>query len=164
MDNASRRDVYKRQIALLPNIASGFCAVLLVQNRVCVFSVDVLDLSLIHIWSEPCHHPKYFGLPQSSLPHRLRAEPPPRGGQGLSLIHISAYMGAVTFMPQVLAVVGMVVGLVLQLKYALHQVVAHTARRLPGLALDPVSYTHLEARLEAQHDWFLENAGLEINI
>jgi hypothetical protein len=22
----------------------------------------------------------------------------------------------------------------------------------------------LEARLEAQHDWFLENAGLEINI
>ena len=32
--------------------------------------------------SEPCHHPKYFGLPRSSLPHRLRAEPPPRGGQG----------------------------------------------------------------------------------
>ena len=44
-------DVYKRQtfrfsriIALLPNIASGFCAVLLVQNWVCVFSVDVLDV------------------------------------------------------------------------------------------------------------------------
>ena len=32
--------------------------------------------------SGPCHHPKYFGLPRSSLPHRLRAEPPPRGGQG----------------------------------------------------------------------------------
>ena len=24
---------------------------------------------------EPCHSPKYFGLPQGSLPHRLRAEP-----------------------------------------------------------------------------------------
>ena len=30
---------------------------------------------------EPCHNPKYFGQPYSSLPHRLRAEPPPRGGQ-----------------------------------------------------------------------------------
>ena len=34
---------------------------------------------------EPCHSPKYFGQPYSSLPHRLRAEPPPRrGGQGVS--------------------------------------------------------------------------------
>ena len=31
---------------------------------------------------EPCHSPKYFGQPYSSLPHRLRAEPPRRGGQG----------------------------------------------------------------------------------
>ena len=31
---------------------------------------------------EPCHSPKYFGQPHSSLPHRLRAEPPRRGGQG----------------------------------------------------------------------------------
>jgi len=29
-----------------------------------------------------------------------------------------------------------------------------------GVAADDT----LEARLEAQHDWFLENAGLEINI
>ena len=29
---------------------------------------------------EPCHSPKYFGQPYSSLPHRLRAEPPRRGG------------------------------------------------------------------------------------
>ena len=27
-------------------------------------------------------NPKYFGQPHSSLPHRLRAEPPRRGGQG----------------------------------------------------------------------------------
>ncbi len=33
---------------------------------------------------EPCHSPKYFGQPYSSLPHRLRAEPPRRGGQGVS--------------------------------------------------------------------------------
>ena len=33
---------------------------------------------------EPCHSPKYFGQPFSSLPHRLRAEPPRRGGQGVS--------------------------------------------------------------------------------
>ena len=33
---------------------------------------------------EPCHSPKYFGQPHSSLPHRLRAEPPHRGGQGVS--------------------------------------------------------------------------------
>ena len=33
---------------------------------------------------EPCHSPKYFGQPYSSLPHRLRAEPPRRGGQGLN--------------------------------------------------------------------------------
>ena len=33
---------------------------------------------------EPCHSPKYFGQPHSSLPHRLRAEPPRRGGQGVS--------------------------------------------------------------------------------
>ena len=32
---------------------------------------------------EPCHSPKYFGQPHSSLPHRLRAEPPRRGGQGV---------------------------------------------------------------------------------
>ena len=32
---------------------------------------------------EPCHSPKYFGQPYSSLPHRLRAEPPRRGGQGV---------------------------------------------------------------------------------
>ena len=31
---------------------------------------------------EPCHGPKYFGQSYSSLPHRLRAEPPRRGGQG----------------------------------------------------------------------------------
>ena len=31
---------------------------------------------------EPCRSPKYFGQPHSSLPHRLRAEPPRRGGQG----------------------------------------------------------------------------------
>ena len=31
---------------------------------------------------ELCHSPKYFGQPYSSLPHRLRAEPPRRGGQG----------------------------------------------------------------------------------
>ena len=30
---------------------------------------------------EPCPNPKYSGLLGSSLPHRLRAEPPPRGGQ-----------------------------------------------------------------------------------
>ena len=30
---------------------------------------------------EPCHSPKCFGLPLGSLPHRLRAEPPRRGGQ-----------------------------------------------------------------------------------
>ena len=28
------------------------------------------------------HCPKYFGLPQGSLPHPLRREPPRRGGQG----------------------------------------------------------------------------------
>ena len=33
---------------------------------------------------EPCHGPKYFGQPYSSLPHRLRAEPPRRGGQGVN--------------------------------------------------------------------------------
>ena len=33
---------------------------------------------------EPCQSPKYFGQPYSSLPHRLRAEPPRRGGQGVS--------------------------------------------------------------------------------
>ena len=33
---------------------------------------------------EPCHSPKYFGQPYSSLPHRLRAEPPRRVGQGVS--------------------------------------------------------------------------------
>ena len=33
---------------------------------------------------EPCHSPKYFGQPHSSLPHRLRAEPPHRGGQGVN--------------------------------------------------------------------------------
>ena len=33
---------------------------------------------------EPCHSPKYFRQPYSSLPHRLRAEPPRRGGQGVS--------------------------------------------------------------------------------
>ena len=35
--------------------------------------------------SELCHYPKFFVLPQSSLPHRLRAEPPPRGGQEILL-------------------------------------------------------------------------------
>ena len=30
---------------------------------------------------ELCGNPKYFGPWQGSLPHRLRAEPPPRGGQ-----------------------------------------------------------------------------------
>ena len=33
---------------------------------------------------EPCHSPKYFGQLYSFLPHRLRAEPPRRGGQGVS--------------------------------------------------------------------------------
>ena len=33
---------------------------------------------------EPCHSPKYFGQPYNSLPHRLRAEPPRRGGQGVN--------------------------------------------------------------------------------
>ena len=33
---------------------------------------------------EPCHNPKYFGQPYSSLPHRLRAVPPRRGGQGVN--------------------------------------------------------------------------------
>ena len=31
---------------------------------------------------EPYHYPKYFGFPRGSLPYRLRAEPPRRGGQG----------------------------------------------------------------------------------
>ena len=31
---------------------------------------------------EPRHNPKSSGQPSTSLPHRLRAEPPPRGGQG----------------------------------------------------------------------------------
>ena len=34
--------------------------------------------------SEPCHSPEYLGHTYSSLPHRLRAEPPHRGGQGVS--------------------------------------------------------------------------------
>ena len=33
---------------------------------------------------ESCHSPKYFEQPYSSLPHRLRAEPPRRGGQGVN--------------------------------------------------------------------------------
>ena len=36
------------------------------------------------LYTSPCHSPKYFGQPHSSLPHRLRAEPPHRGGQGVS--------------------------------------------------------------------------------
>ena len=40
---------------------------------------------------EPCHSPKYFGQPHSSLPHRLRAEPPHRGGQGVSTPFSTAY-------------------------------------------------------------------------
>ena len=35
-----------------------------------------------------------------------------------------------------------------------------TCQPAKGVAADDT----LEARLEAQHDWFLENAGLEINI
>ena len=35
-----------------------------------------------HGWLEkPCFRPKHFGLPQGSLPHRLRAEPPRRGAK-----------------------------------------------------------------------------------
>ena len=30
---------------------------------------------------ELCHCPKYFGLPQTSLPQPLRRQPPRRGGQ-----------------------------------------------------------------------------------
>ena len=40
---------------------------------------------------EPCHSPKYFGQPYSSLPHRLRAEPPRRGGQGVSTPFSTVY-------------------------------------------------------------------------
>ncbi len=40
---------------------------------------------------EPCHSPKYFGQPHSSLPHRLRAEPPHRGGEGVSTPFSTAY-------------------------------------------------------------------------
>ena len=47
---------------------------------------------------EPCHSPKYFGQPHSSLPHRLRAEPPHRGGQGVSTPFSTAY-GTVKTVP-----------------------------------------------------------------
>ena len=42
---------------------------------------------------EPCHNPKYFGQSYSSLPHRLRAEPPRRGGQGVNASFLTVWRG-----------------------------------------------------------------------
>ena len=38
-------------------------------------------------------NPKYFGQPHSSLPHRLRAEPPRRGGQGVNASFLTVWRG-----------------------------------------------------------------------
>ena len=53
---------------------------------------------------EPCHSPKYFGQPYSSLPHRLRAEPPRRGGQGVSTPFSTVYNLPATSRRQVIFV------------------------------------------------------------
>ena len=54
---------------------------------------------------EPCHSPKYFGQPYSSLPHRLRAEPPRRGGQGVSTPFSTVYTLPATSRRQVVFLV-----------------------------------------------------------
>ena len=47
---------------------------------------------------EPCHSPKYFGQPYSSLPHRLRAEPPSQRGQGVNALFSTVCATAVAYL------------------------------------------------------------------